>query len=169
METFPRMSELLSGREPGGACDGDARTARVFSEAMGDGWAVAGDAGYHKHPLTAQGITDAFRDADLLSEAIDQGFSGRRELDDSLEEYQGKRDAAVMPMYESTCERARLQPFPPEGLALFRTLRHNQHDVDRFSARMPARFRWRNSSRQTIWRRSCSRVPGHPLRLRSAR
>jgi len=91
-----------------------------------------GDAGYHKHPLTAQGITDAFRDADLLCEALDAGFSGRRELKDSLADYQRRRDAAVMAMYESTCERARLQPFPPEALALFRALRRNQHETDRF-------------------------------------
>jgi 2-polyprenyl-6-methoxyphenol hydroxylase-like FAD-dependent oxidoreductase len=100
--------------------------------AAGDGWALADDAVYHKHPLSAQGITDAFRDADLLSEAIDAGLSGSRELQRALADYEQQRRAAVMPIYQSTCERARLEPFPPEFVALFRALRDNQREADRF-------------------------------------
>ena len=33
-------------------------------QATGPGWALVGDAGYFKDPLTAHGITDAFRDAE---------------------------------------------------------------------------------------------------------
>ncbi len=36
----------------------------------GPGWALVGDAGYFKDPVTAHGITDALRDADLLATAI---------------------------------------------------------------------------------------------------
>jgi 2-polyprenyl-6-methoxyphenol hydroxylase-like FAD-dependent oxidoreductase len=39
----------------------------------GDGWALVGDAGYFKDPLTAHGITDALRDAELLARAITKG------------------------------------------------------------------------------------------------
>ena len=42
----------------------------------GPGWALVGDAGYHKDPITAQGMLDAFRDAELLAEAIDAGLDG---------------------------------------------------------------------------------------------
>ena len=45
-----------------------------FRTPYGPGWALAGDAGYHRDPLTAQGISDAFRDAQLLSEAIDAAW-----------------------------------------------------------------------------------------------
>ena len=31
-----------------------------FRKPYGSGWALVGDAGYHKDPYTAQGITDAF-------------------------------------------------------------------------------------------------------------
>jgi flavin-dependent dehydrogenase len=40
---------------------------------IGDGWALVGDAGYFKDPLTAHGITDALRDAELLARAIAKG------------------------------------------------------------------------------------------------
>jgi hypothetical protein len=75
---------------------------------------------------------DAFRGADLLSEAIEDGFSGSRYLNAALARFERRRNEAVMPMYERICERARLEPFPPELIALFRILRHNRSEADRF-------------------------------------
>ena len=42
-------------------------------QAWGSGWALVGDAGYFKDPLTAHGMTDALRDAELLAAAAVQG------------------------------------------------------------------------------------------------
>ena len=42
----------------------------------GPGWALVGDASYHRHPITATGMTDAFRDPEFLTQAIDAGFVG---------------------------------------------------------------------------------------------
>jgi 2-polyprenyl-6-methoxyphenol hydroxylase-like FAD-dependent oxidoreductase len=78
----------------------DPKAPGYFRSAWGPGWVLVGDSAYHRHPLTAQEITDAFRDADLLSESLDEGFSGRRRLDDALADYARRRDAALMPMYE---------------------------------------------------------------------
>lgn len=132
METFPRMTEFLSSGKQVEPVRGMLEQPGFFRQPWGEGWALVGDAGYHKHAITAQGITDAFRDADLLCEALDEGFSSRRDLADSLADYQRLRDQMVMPMYESTCERARLLPFPPEVTGLFRALLGNQPETDRF-------------------------------------
>ena len=43
----------------------------------GPGWALVGDAGYFKDPITTHGITDALRDAELLSDAVLEGLGGR--------------------------------------------------------------------------------------------
>jgi flavin-dependent dehydrogenase len=67
-----------------------------FRQAHGPGWALVGDAGYFKDPLTAHGITDALRDAELLADAIDAG-SG-----DALAEYQEQRDAASLDFFQTT-------------------------------------------------------------------
>jgi 2-polyprenyl-6-methoxyphenol hydroxylase-like FAD-dependent oxidoreductase len=40
--------------------------------ATGPGWVLVGDAGYFKDPLTAHGMTDALRDAQLLALVVDQ-------------------------------------------------------------------------------------------------
>jgi len=98
----------------------------------GPGWALVGDAGYHRDPITAQGISDAFRDAELLAEAIDAGLSVRRPLDQALGDYERRRDEAVRPMYELTYQFASLQPPPPETQQLIGALRHDQAQTDRF-------------------------------------
>ncbi len=41
-----------------------------FRKPYGPGWALVGDAGYTKDPITAQGITNAFRDAELCAAAL---------------------------------------------------------------------------------------------------
>ena len=64
-----------------------------FRTAHGPGWALVGDAGRHRDPFLAHGIADAFRDAELLAEAIDVGLSGLRPLDEALADYERHRNA----------------------------------------------------------------------------
>ena len=64
--------------------------------AWGPGWALVGDAGYFKDPLTAHGITDALRDAELLARAIVAGGDG------ALAAYQAARDAVSVGLFEVT-------------------------------------------------------------------
>ena len=54
-----------------------------FRKPVGPGWALVGDAGYFKDPAAAHGIADAFRDAELLTEAL---------LDGDLARYERQRD-----------------------------------------------------------------------------
>jgi 2-polyprenyl-6-methoxyphenol hydroxylase-like FAD-dependent oxidoreductase len=112
---------------------GTAETANFFRKPYGPGWALVGDAGYHKDPATAQGISDSFRDAEFLTEAIEAGFSGRQPLEEALAEYERQRNAAVLPMYEFTCQLANLaEPPSPELQQLLAALRGNQAETNRF-------------------------------------
>jgi 2-polyprenyl-6-methoxyphenol hydroxylase-like FAD-dependent oxidoreductase len=103
-----------------------------FRKPYGSGWALVGDAGYHKDPITAQGITDAFRDADLLAHAIHEGFQGVRPLDEALAEYETRRNDEALPIYEFTDQLAALEPPPPEMEALFAALRDDEEQAGRF-------------------------------------
>ena len=98
----------------------------------GPGWALVGDAGLEMDPCTAEGITNAFRDAELLAEAIDAGFAARRPLDEALADYERRRNEAVMPVYEFTCQLAPFAPPPPEMLQLYNALRGNQAATEQF-------------------------------------
>ena len=111
---------------------GTGDLASVFRVPYGPGWALVGDAGYHLDPITGQGITDAFRDSELLTEALDAGLSGRRPLRDALAEYHRRRDAAAIPAYDFACQLAALEPPTPEMQHLFASLRGNQAETDRF-------------------------------------
>jgi 2-polyprenyl-6-methoxyphenol hydroxylase-like FAD-dependent oxidoreductase len=107
-------------------------TRNFFRKACGPGWVLLGDAHYKKDPCTAQGITDAFCDAELLAEAIDQGLRGDRDLLHALEDYETARVAWATPFYELTCQMATFAPPPPEMLAIYTALQGHQEDIDAF-------------------------------------
>jgi 2-polyprenyl-6-methoxyphenol hydroxylase-like FAD-dependent oxidoreductase len=103
-----------------------------FRKPYGPGWALVGDAGYNKDPITAQGISDAFRDAERCVAAIDEALSGGRSWDEAMGDYQRARDEHVLPMYEFTCQLAMLEPPPPQMQQLFAAIAGNQHAMDGF-------------------------------------
>jgi 2-polyprenyl-6-methoxyphenol hydroxylase-like FAD-dependent oxidoreductase len=111
---------------------GTAQLLNFYRKPYGPGWALVGDAGYNKDPITAHGISDAFRDAELLAGAIDEGLSGRRPLENALADYERRRNEATLPLFEMTCQFATLQPPPPEQQQLFAALRRDQEQTDRF-------------------------------------
>ena len=128
----PRLAGRLRAGRRSARLAGTGDLPNFFRTPYGPGWALAGDAGYHRDPLTAQGISDAFRDAHLLSEAIDAGLAGRQPLGGALAGYQRQRDEAATAMYELTCQRAALEPPAPQMNRLLAALHGNQDDTDRF-------------------------------------
>lgn len=105
-----------------------------FRRPFGPGWALVGDAGYTRDPITAQGITDAFRDAELCATAIDEAFGGGRPYDEAMTGYQQTRDNQVMPIYEFTTQLASLEPPPPEMQQLLGAIYGNQEAMDGFAS-----------------------------------
>jgi 2-polyprenyl-6-methoxyphenol hydroxylase-like FAD-dependent oxidoreductase len=121
---------------------GSAELPGYLRKPFGPGWALIGDAGYHKNPITAMGINDAFRDAELLTDALDDAFSGRRPFDEAMAGYQDSRDRAALPVYEFTDDFAQLRPPPPEMAQLLGAMHGNQEAMDGFisvqAATLPA-------------------------------
>jgi flavin-dependent dehydrogenase len=104
-----------------------------FRKPYGPGWALVGDAGYNRDFITAQGISDAFRDAELCANAVDESLSGGRSFDDTMSEYQSTRDSQVAAIYEFTCDFAKLEPPPPERQQLMAAVYGNQEAMDGFA------------------------------------
>ena len=73
------------------------------------GWALVGDAGYHRDPVTGHGITDAFRDAELLAGAVDTALRNPECEQDALAGYHARRDAALRQVFSITRD---LSAFP---------------------------------------------------------
>ena len=83
-----------------------------YRKPYGPGWALVGDAGFLKDPILGQGINDAFRDADLLSDALDAGLTGRVPMEEALAGYQAERDATSFPMFTLNHEMSKLMATP---------------------------------------------------------
>jgi 2-polyprenyl-6-methoxyphenol hydroxylase-like FAD-dependent oxidoreductase len=66
----------------------------------GPGWALVGDAGHFVDPLSTHGMTDAFRDAELLAEAVDAVLAGADE-GAALAGYERRRDHLARPMFDA--------------------------------------------------------------------
>ena len=92
-----------------------------------------GDAGYNKDFITAQGIHDAFRDAELCAAALDQALTGARSFDEAMAGYQFMRDEQVLPIYEFTTQLATLEPPPPDLQRLLAAAHGNQDAMDGFA------------------------------------
>ena len=107
IESFKQTLQVLRGNSP--VLHDDVRRAKLVGrlrgftgglgfirQAHGPGWALVGDAGYFKDPLTAHGITDALRDAEILARAV---LTGRPQ---SLQLYQDMRDELSRALFDIT-------------------------------------------------------------------
>lgn len=113
---------------------GTAGVPGFFRRPYGPGWALVGDAGYCLEPITAQGISDAFLDAEGLADALDAGFSGRGALEELLAAHERARNERARPMYELTYQLAALEPPPRDEQELLAALRGNQAATDAYLA-----------------------------------
>lgn len=106
-EVAPALgSRLRSGRIVSGA-RGIVAPPSYVRDAFGPGWALVGDAGYHRDPITGHGITDAFRDAELLAEALDTALRSPARASAALAGYQDARDSALADTFRLTRELCR--------------------------------------------------------------
>jgi flavin-dependent dehydrogenase len=96
MECEPDLATVVRGAEPVEKYRGFAGLVGFFRQSCGPGWALVGDAGYFKDPLTAHGMTDALIDAELLARAAAVG------TDRALADYQRARDDRATGLFEVT-------------------------------------------------------------------
>ena len=66
----------------------------------GPGWTLVGDAGYFKDPISAHGISDALRDAELASIAVLGALGGERTERTAFGEYQLRRDTVSRRLFQ---------------------------------------------------------------------
>jgi 2-polyprenyl-6-methoxyphenol hydroxylase-like FAD-dependent oxidoreductase len=132
LESTPSVATRLSRATREEKWFGTAGVPGYFRDVFGPGWALVGDAAYNKDPITAQGISDAFIDAEGLVTALDETWSGRRQLTEVLTAHQASRDQRVKPMFDFTCQLATLEPPPPHMQRLFLALRGNQDATNEF-------------------------------------
>lgn len=131
IEAVPELAERVRGATREERFHGGG-VPNFFRTPYGPGWALVGDAGYTRDPITAQGISDAFTSAEACALAIDEALTGTRSYEDAMAQYHQDRDARVGPIYEFTTQLATLEPPPPEMQQLFAAMQGNQPAMDGF-------------------------------------
>jgi flavin-dependent dehydrogenase len=117
------LLQMLEVAAPGIAARVDATTRRSpvrgmlrmpnhIRQASGPGWALVGDAGCHRDAITGHGISDAFRDAELLATALDTALRDPACETDALTAYGLERDRMARDVFDLTCE---LSTFPRQA------------------------------------------------------
>jgi 2-polyprenyl-6-methoxyphenol hydroxylase-like FAD-dependent oxidoreductase len=131
LELAPEFAERVRAarREEGFA---GGAVANYFRRPFGPGWALVGDAGYNKDPITAQGISDAFHDAERCTSALVDVFGNGQPFADAMSAWQQARDTYALPIYELTTQLATLEPPPPEMQQLFGAVSGSQRAMDEF-------------------------------------
>ena len=135
MKTFdlaPEFAERIQAAKREDRFKGIRDLPGYFRKPYGPGWTLVGDAGYHKHPLTAYGITDAFRDAEGVGGALDDTFAERQTFDDAMAAFHRARDEKSGPIYGLTCDFAKIEPPPPEMLQLLGAIHGNSEAMSDF-------------------------------------
>jgi len=95
-EAAPELAERLGDARLVGSLHGFPGHPGYLRRPSGPGWALVGDAAYFKDPITAHGISDALRDAELLARAVAQGGDG------ALAGYEAARDELSTRLFDVT-------------------------------------------------------------------
>ena len=117
LREVPTLAARLPGRRRTTLAWGAVALPNLVRAGAGPGWALVGDAAYDRDPVTGHGMSDAFRDADLLAEAVDAVLAGEDEAW-ALARYEQRRITLLTPLLDVACQMIR---FP--GRDSFRDLR----------------------------------------------
>ena len=98
----PRLAERIASAAPDSRVRGWAGATGFMRRAWGPGWALVGDAGYFKDPITTHGMTDALRDAELLADAILEALAGVVPEAVALARYEAIRDTLSSELFDVT-------------------------------------------------------------------
>lgn len=115
-DNVPELAEKVRAARPVSRILGMVDLPNFFRKPYGPGWALVGDAGLTRDPIRAQGMHNAFVDAELLAVAIDDGFGVRCPLDAALAAYQRARDEQNDFPYKLCISAARLEPLRAEAI-----------------------------------------------------
>ena len=128
----PGLAERLDAAEQASPFKGTSKLPNFYRQSFGRGWALVGDAAYHRDPLTGMGIGDAFLGAELLADAIADGLAGdASHLEASLQAYQSTFRDKTMAVFDYTLRAAGLKD-PVAALPLYARVAQSPEETTRF-------------------------------------
>jgi 2-polyprenyl-6-methoxyphenol hydroxylase-like FAD-dependent oxidoreductase len=130
--TAPDLSERVARAERVTPFKGTSKLPNFYRRSFGPGWALAGDAAYHRDPLAGMGIGDAFLGAQLLADAIAESLGGdAKVLDSALSGYQAAFRDRTMPIFDYTVKAAGLRE-TTSTIPIYARMAQSAEDTVRF-------------------------------------
>jgi flavin-dependent dehydrogenase len=129
----PELFEQISAGEQAVRLQGTGDQRNFFRKAHGPGWVLIGDAGLHLDSITAQGITHAFVQADLLSESLGDELGDRKRVDATLSSFASQTHDMLANEYKRTLEAASLH-IPDSRLEVLREISRMPALTERYFA-----------------------------------
>ncbi|EME22067.1 NAD(P)/FAD-dependent oxidoreductase [Rhodococcus triatomae] len=107
VEAIPGLAQRLDGCELASKVRSCTGIESYFRRSSGPGWALPGDAGHFKDPVTAQGIRDGYRYGRLLGEALAPVLASRTgvaatAVDEAAARWAAQRERDCIEIYQWT-------------------------------------------------------------------
>lgn len=132
IELAPSLAERLRSSQQVSPFKGTSKLPNFYRQSFGRGWALVGDAAYHRDPLTGMGIGDAFLGAQLLADALADGLpDDAARLDSSLATYQSAFRDRTMPIFDYTLKSASLKD-PASAVPMYERIAQSREETTRF-------------------------------------
>jgi flavin-dependent dehydrogenase len=134
-EAAPEAVELVAEGKREGRIHGFPGAPSYLRKPWGPGWALVGDAGSFRDPLSAHGISDALRDSEFLARAVPSYLDDSSGNGAPLAAYERHRDEAARPLAEIMDVVASYQWTMPELQELLKAFsKAMNHEVDMLAA-----------------------------------
>lgn len=117
---IPGLRERLAGSVRASRVRSALDTTSYFRRSAGPGWALPGDAGHFKDPVTAQGIRDALRYGRRLGEVAAPVLDDAAALDRALAGWERERERDCLECYQWTNRVGRGERLGPLEVELYR-------------------------------------------------
>ncbi|MCX7619809.1 MAG: NAD(P)/FAD-dependent oxidoreductase [Acidimicrobiales bacterium] len=127
IDQLPGLSDRLAGCPRAERIIGATNLLSYFRRSSGPGWALVGDAGHFKDPVTAQGIRDALRFGRLLAEQTASVLDDPQQLDHALGNWEAQRDAECLEVYHWSNLMGRADEVGPFDVALYEHFSRPEH------------------------------------------
>jgi flavin-dependent dehydrogenase len=116
----PGLAARIAGAPPGSKLRSTGETPAFFRASSGPGWALAGDAGHFKDPVTGQGMRDAMFAGRTLAEHVLPALDEPAAIDLATRRWEAERDRECLPAYHFANSDTRVERQSPTLCELVR-------------------------------------------------
>ncbi len=136
LSEHPALAERIEGIGIGSKLRSTGETPAFFRASSGPGWALAGDAGHFKDPVTGQGMRDAMWAGRTLAEHVLPALDDPAEVDRATRVWEAARDRECLPAYHFANADTRVETQSPALVEIVReSSRNDEPDLGDFFGR----------------------------------